>query len=118
MVARGRAGSDPPMTECSATFSASRSFLSSPRCSSPMLGRARREERRSVWVHGLAGLGIIALTSPLVVPAHELTTDFSEVNASLRLPLRNGGGSSKFSSRPFGLWSSACALLLGHLRPA
>ena len=46
-------------------------------------------ERRSVWVHGLAGLGIIALSfAPLVV--HELTTDFSEVNAALAY-LRNGG---------------------------
>jgi hypothetical protein len=46
-------------------------------------------ERHSVWVHGLAGLGIIALSfAPLVV--HELTTDFSEVNAALAY-LRNGG---------------------------
>ncbi len=39
-------------------------------------------ERRSVWVAGLAGLGIIALAFvPLVI--HELTNDFSEIHAAL-----------------------------------
>jgi 4-amino-4-deoxy-L-arabinose transferase-like glycosyltransferase len=46
-------------------------------------------ERRAVWRVGLAGLGIIALSFvPLVV--HELTNDFSEVNAALDY-LRSGG---------------------------
>ena len=39
-------------------------------------------ERRSVWLAGLAGLGIIALAFvPLVI--HELTNDFSEIHAAL-----------------------------------
>ncbi len=46
-------------------------------------------ERRAVWWAGLAGLGIIALSFlPLVV--HELTNDFSEVQAALDY-LRGGG---------------------------
>ena len=51
--------------------------------------RPAGSERRTVWVHGLAGLAIIALSFvPLVV--HELTTNFSEVNAALAY-LRGGG---------------------------
>ncbi len=46
-------------------------------------------ERRAVWWAGVAGLGIIALSFlPLVV--HELTNDFSEVQAALDY-LRGGG---------------------------
>jgi len=52
-------------------------------------GHRPGEERRSVWRFGLAGLAIVAASFlPLVV--HELTSDFSEVNAALDY-LRSGG---------------------------
>jgi len=46
-------------------------------------------ERRRIWRYGLAGLAIIALSFlPLVI--HELTSDFSEINAALDF-IRSGG---------------------------
>ncbi len=46
-------------------------------------------ERRRIWRYGAAGLVIVALGfTPLVI--HELTNDFSEVNAALAY-IRNGG---------------------------
>ena len=51
--------------------------------------RGPGSQRRRVWRFGLAGLGIVALSFlPLVV--HELTSDFSEINAALDY-LRAGG---------------------------
>jgi hypothetical protein len=51
--------------------------------------RAPGTERRAVWLFGLAGLGIVALSFlPLVV--HEFTNDFSEIGAALDY-LRSGG---------------------------
>ena len=51
--------------------------------------RGPGSERRRVWVLGLAGLGIVAL-SFLPLAIHELTNDFSEVSAALDY-LRAGG---------------------------
>ena len=49
-------------------------------------------ERRRVWRYGLGGLAIVALSfTPLVI--HELTTDFSEVDAALAY-IRAGGDPS------------------------
>jgi hypothetical protein len=55
-------------------------------------GRPAGPERKRVWRYGFGGLAIIALAFlPLVV--HELTTDFSEVNAALEY-IRAGGDPS------------------------
>ena len=55
--------------------------------------RGPGSQRRRVWAFGLAGLAIVALSFlPLVV--HELTNDFSEVNAALDY-LRAGGDATE-----------------------